>query len=142
MQSASCYEALYTPSLQTRGNCQLLVKVNRCLIGRKPVPVFVECPPKILGEPVCIINDIEEPGCLKIANDHMFCITSSASGPRICSLDTNNTSKPPVVTDMFPRVGRIREWCASEMTIDSKLKFLFVSDEENGMVHKFTIDGR
>jgi len=140
-QSASHYEALYTPSLHTRGNCQLLVKVNRCLIGRKPVPVFVECPPNMLGEPVCIINDIQEPGCLKIANDRMFCIKSTASRPRICILDINNTSKPPVVSDMFPRNGKIQKWYASELTVDNELKFLFVSDPVNGMVHKFTIDG-
>ena len=137
LQSASCYKALYTPSLRTRGNCQLVIKVNGCLIGRKPVPVFVECPPKMLGEPVCIINNIQQPGCLKIANDRMFCRT--ASYPGICIVDISNTSKPPVSSHIFPK--RIQSWRPSEMTFDSKLKFLFVSDSLNGMVHKFTVDG-
>ena len=140
VQSASHYEALYTPSLRTRGNCQLFVKVNGCLIGGKPMPVFVECPPKVLGEPVCIIDDIQRPSCLEIANDHMFCRTTSGSG--ILILDINNTNKPPVRSDMFPRDGKIQEWCPTEMMIDSKLKFIFIGDSENGMVHKFSIDGR
>ena len=131
LRSTSCYQALYRPSLRTRGNCQLLVKVNGCLIGNEPMPVFVECPPEMLGEPVCIINAVQRPGCLKIANEHMFCITASGSG--ICILDINNTSKPPFFSDMFPRDGRIREWYASELTVDSKLKFLFVSDPVNGL---------
>ena len=140
VQSASHYEALYTPSLLTRGNCQLFVKVNGCLIGGKPMPVFVECPPKVLGEPVSIINDIQRPGFLKVVNDRMFCRTDSGSG--ICVLDINNTNKPPLVFDMFPRDGNIKKWCPDEMTVNSKLNFWFVSDIENGMVHKFTIDGR
>ena len=94
LQSASCYEALYTPSLRTRGNCQLLVKVNGCLIGNEPMPVFVECPPEILDEPVYIINNIQQPGCLKITNNgHMFCRSTSG----ICIFDINNTSRPPVL---------------------------------------------
>ena len=140
VQSASHYEALYTPSLRTRGNCQLFVKVNGCLIGGKPMPVFVECPPKLLGEPVSIINDIQHPGFLKVVNDRMLCRTSSGSG--ICVIDINNTNKPPLVFDMFPRGGKIKMWNPDEMTVDSKLNFWFVSDTENGMVHKFTIDGR
>ena len=138
MQSTSCYEARYTPNPRTRGHCQLVVRVNGCLVGSKPVAVFVECPPHALCEPVCIINDIPRPGCLKIANNNMLCRTASG----ICILDINNTSKPPVQSTMFPRDGKIEKWWPAEMAVDSKDEFLFVSDPLNGMVHKFTIDGR
>ena len=89
-----------------------------------------------------IINDIQRPGCLKIANDRMFCRTRTASGFGICVLDINNTSKPQDLSLTFPRDGKIWEWYPSEMAFDSKLKFLFVSDPANNMVHKITIDGR
>ena len=139
LQSASCYEALYTPSLRTRGNCQLLVKVNGCLIGNEPIPVFVECPPEILGEPLYIINNIQQPGCLKITNNgRMFCRSTSG----ICIFDINNTSRPPVFSRIFPKDGRIQKWWPCEMAVNNELEFLFVSDTMNGMVHKFTFDAQ
>ena len=133
MQTPSCYEATFTPNLHTRGHCQLVVKVNGSLIENKPLAVFVECSPHMLGEPVHIINDIQQPGCLRIMNNRMFCITSSG----ICILDLENTSKPPMQSGLVPK--SIRRWRAGEMTVDGT--FLFVSDPWNGRVHKFTVDG-
>ena len=134
-QSPSCYEATLSPNLHTRGKCQVVVKVNGNIIGSKPVPVFVECPPHKLGEPVCIINDIQQPGCLKIVNKRMFCRTASG----VCILDLDNTSKPPVQSGIFPRDGQTENWWPSEMAIDKTA--LFVSDPRNGKVHKFKLDG-
>ena len=54
VRSSSSYEACFTPTLRTRGCCQLLVTVGGRMIGRKPIEVFVECPPHLLGEPVVL----------------------------------------------------------------------------------------
>ena len=132
MQRPSCYEATFTPNLRTRGHCQLVVQVNGKLIGSKPISVFIECPPRILGEPLHIINGIERPGCLRIVNDRMFCKTLRG----VCILDLENTSKPPIQSGLFPRYEQ--SWRPSEMAIDGT--FLFVSDSRNGKVHKFTVD--
>ena len=135
VQTPSSYEASFTPNLRTRGHCQLVVQVNGSLIGSKPMAVFIECPPHKLGEPVHIINDVQQPGCLRIVNDRMFCRTSSG----VCILDLENTSKPPVQSGLFPRSENIQSWWPAEMAVDGT--FLFVSDPWNGRVHKFTIDG-
>ena len=135
VQSPSLYVATFTPNLRTRGQCKLLVNVNGCLIGNKSIAVFIECPPHMLGEPLCFINDIIRPGCLKVAQNHMFIRTSSG----VCTLDLSNTSKPLVPTNMFPSNGKIQSWWPSEMALDDT--FLFISDPKNAMVHKFAIGG-
>jgi hypothetical protein len=71
-QSPSSYESRISPNVRTRGQCQVVAKVNDIAIGSKPIAVLVECPPHMLGEPVHIINDIQQPGCLKIYNTRMF----------------------------------------------------------------------
>ena len=134
--SPLCYKADITPNVRTRGRCNVVVKVNENIIGNRPLTVFIDCPPCMLGEPVCIINDIQQPGCLKIVNDRMFCRTASG----LCILDLENTSKPPVQSGIFPRDGKIDSWWPSEMAIDKNC--LFVSDPKNGKIHKFKIDGQ
>lgn len=138
VRSSSCYEATFTPNTLTRGQCQLVVKVNEHPIGSKPTEVFVECPPQLLGEPVCLVNDIQRPGCLRIVDNRMFCRTTSG----IYILDLENISKPPVQSGMFPREGKIQNWWPSEMAVDNTMSFVFVSDPRNCMVHKFAVDGQ
>ena len=135
-QSSSHYEANLSPNLCTRGPCQLVAKVNGNIIGEKPIQVFIECPPRKLGEPVHIINDVQQPGCLKIINSRMFCRTAVG----ICFLDLENLNKPPVQSGIFPRDGNIDSWWPSEMAMHNGC--LFVSDPRNGKVHKFKLDGQ
>lgn len=135
-QGSLCYRATVTPSVRTRGQCSVVVKVNENIIGSRPITVTVECPPVMLGEPVLIINDIQQPGCLKIFNDRMFCRTAAG----LCIFDLKIPSKPPAQSGIFPRDGKIDSWWPSEMAIDNNC--LFVSDPRNGKVHKFKIDGQ
>ena len=136
-QSPSQYEACFTPTLGTRGHCQLTAKVNSHMIGSGPIKVFIGCPPQLLGEPVHFINDISSPGCLKIFNERMFCRTRSG----IYIIDLNDTSAPPTHSALFPSIGQVSEWGASEMALDKERSVIYVSDAYNSMVHKFYIEG-
>ena len=138
-QSPSRYEAHYTPTLGTRGHCQLIIKVNGHMIGSGPIKVFIACPFQQLGEPVHIINGIQGPCCLKIFNEQMFCINPS-KGLNI--IDLNNTSAPPTPSGMFPKFGKLQRWRPVEMTIDKELSIIYVSDILNDMVHMFKMNGQ
>ena len=138
-QSPSCYEAHYTPTLGTRGHCQLIAKVNGHMIGSGPIKVFIACPPQQLGEPVHIVNDIQGPCYLKIVGEQMFCRISSVG---ISIIDLNNTSAPPKRSGMFPRVGNLQKWKPYEMTIDKEFGIIYISDPYNSMVHKFKKNGQ
>ena len=133
-QSPSSYQSRISPNVRTRGQCQVLAKVNDVTIGSKPIAVLVECPPHMLGEPVHIINDIQQPGCLKIYNTRMFCRTAKG----VCILDLENINKPLVKSGIFPRDGKIESWWPSEMLVYGT--HLLVSDPRNGKVHKFRLD--
>lgn len=135
-RSPSSYESSISPNVRTRGQCQVVAKVNDVTIGTKPIAVVVECPARMLGEPVHIINDIQQPGCLKIYNTRMFCRTAMG----ICILDLENISKPLMQSGIFPRDGKIESWWPSELLVYGS--YLFVSDPRNGKVHKFKLDGQ
>ena len=134
--SPSSYETSISPNVRTRGQCEVVVKVNDMVVGSRPISVFIECPPHQLGDPVHIINDIQQPGCLKISKTSMFCRTATG----VCILDLENLSKPLVQSGIFPRNGKIESWWPSEMAVCGM--YLFVSDPRNGQVHKFKVDGQ
>ena len=134
--SPAAYKSGISPNVRTRGRCQVVVKVNDVTLGSKPIAVMVECPPHMLGEPVHIINDIQQPGCLKIYNTRIYCRTAKG----VCILDLENTNKPLVQSGIFPRDGNIESWWPSEMFVHGM--HLFVSDPRNGKVHKFKLDGQ
>ena len=137
-QSPSCYEAHYTPTLGTRGHCQVIAKVNGHMIGSGPIKVFIACPPQQLGEPVHIINGIQQPQCLKIFKKQMFCIPRSG----LYIIDLNNTSAPPTRSSIFPRGSNLQLWGPSEIAVDQQLDVMYISDSYNGMVHKFNVSGQ
>ena len=131
-QSPSHYEACYTPVLHTRGHCQLIIKVNGHMIGSEPIKVLIECPSQRLGEPVHIIDNIHQPGYLRIFNKQMFCST-----PRgVLVIDLSDTSAPPGV---FPRESALLR---CEMAVDKEFGFVYVSEHDNNMVYKFSTDGQ
>ena len=134
-QSPSRYEAHYTPTLGTRGHCQFIVKVNGHMIGSGPIKVFIACPPQQLGKPVHIINGIQEPKCLKIFNEQMFCKTHAG----IHIIDLNDISSPPTPSNMY--LSKSRRWWPLEIAIDKEFPFIYVSDL-NDMVHMFNADGQ
>ena len=135
-KSSSSYETSISPNIRTRGQCQVVVRVNDVIVGSKPITIFIECPPRILGDPVHIITNIQQPGCMKIFNNRMYCRTATG----VCILDLENVDKPMVQSGLFPRDGKIESWWPSEMAIDGM--HLYVSDPRNGKVHKFKLDGQ
>ena len=135
-KSPSSYTANVLPNIRTRGKCQLVVRVNDVVIGNEVITIFIECPPHMLGDLVHIIDDIQQPGCLKIFKDRMFCRTANG----LCILDLTNVNKPMIQSGIFPRDGKIDSWWPSEMAIDGT--YLYVSDPRNGKVHKFKLDGQ
>ena len=131
-RSSSSYEARYTPTLRTRGHCQLLVTVGGRMIGREPIEVFVECPPQLLGEPVHILeNGINKPGYLGIVGNIMFCKLSR----NIFTIDFQKSESCPTHFPVFPK--GTAQWRPSEIVVAEHCHSLFVSDSYNGKVHKF-----
>ena len=107
IHSSSRYEARYTPTLRTRGHCELLVMVGGRKIGREPIKLFIKCPPHLLGEPVHMYihqNGIKKPGYLGIVGDRVFCMLSQA----ICTIDLQKRDACP--SHFFAIPNTIKIW--------------------------------
>ena len=138
-RSSSSYEARYTPTLRTRGHCQLLVTVDGRMMGREPIEVFVECPPQLLGEPVHILeNGIDKPRYLGVVGNTMFCQLSR----NIFSIDLQKCEPYPAHVTAVPEAAKIwGPWGPLEIhlhvVVAERCHSLFVSDYENHKLHKF-----
>lgn len=135
--SSSRYVACYTPTLFTRGRCQLSVEVNGEKIGIDPLSVDVECPPHRLHRQMHIIHDVNERGCLKLVGRRVFCFTRDSSNHGLAKyIEYGNTTTAYTLATP-PRLDR---WAPDEIAIGSESNSLYVCDPYNHMIHRFTLD--
>ena len=132
MKSPSCYIAQYRPTPLTRGRCQLLV--NICGDRVHTENVFIECPPTVqLEKPFEILRNIVAPGCLKAIPEGILMIERSQNR---CVKKIDFGNRLSVVASNFEVPKRYSKWDPIEITTSNE--FIFVTDCEYNMVHKFS----
>ena len=134
--SSSRYLACYTPTLTTRGVYQLSVEVNRQKICLENISVLVKCPPKQISTQIDIINNINQRGCLKSVDRHVFCLTrSESSEPLVKNIDGVSVSMAYSL-ELGEKSG-VKQWAPDEMAIGGGS--LYISDSHNHKVHQFSL---
>ena len=138
VRSSSEYLATYTPTLQTRGRCQLKVWFDTDYIHEQTIRV--ECP-DFIEKPCKILEGVEAPGCLHRIGTKIFMIQGNDAERCIKFFDTvcplsNICPKPRVFT--APR--KYQHWRPIEMA--SSENSVYVTDSKHNVVHMFTLTGK
>ena len=138
--SSSRYLACYTPTLHTRGCCELTIEVNGQKLLASPFSIFVQCPPDQLCQRIHTIKDIRARGCLKALGKRVFCVTRSDSG-KPCAIYIEGGRERRTAFDLTPSAQcRVQQWAPDEIAISKESNSLYISDSHNHMVHRFTLD--
>ena len=133
----SCYNATVTPTVLTRGCCRVVVCVNDSTIGGTPIPLFIECPPQMMGNLVHMFNNVPRAQCVRVVNNRLLCATSLGLG--YLDLKTPTKSQDLAQSGIFPKIRKFKKWQPGEMAVCND--GLYVSDTLNCRVHKFKING-
>ena len=132
-RSPSCYVAKYRPTSLTRGRCHLLVYI--CGENVCTEDVFIDCPPTIHFEkPFQILGNVATPGCLKAIPEGILMIERSDDcWVKKIHFDGDQAS---VVASNLQIPKRYNKWDPIEIATSNE--FIFVTDGEHNMIHKFS----
>lgn len=134
--STSRYNAHYKPTLKTRGQCQITVSVNGNVVHQQPV--FVECPPDELCDPVHVLK-LDSPGCLKTIGGEILVICGEETR---YIMKISNVSDTYVSSSMVKAPKKYIKWFPVEIAFSDEKKSLYVTDGHYNMVHMFSICGK
>ena len=138
VHSSSEYLATFTPTLQTRGRCQLKVWFDTDYVHEQIIRV--ECP-DFIENPCKILEEVEAPGCLHRIGTKIFMIQGNDAERCIKFFDTacslSNICAEPSV---FTAPKKYQHWCPIEMA--SSENSVYVTDSKHNVVHMFTHTGK
>ena len=129
------YEVQYTAT--QRGRHQLSVAVNGVEIHGSPFAVFIKIPPTQLGTPVQMIEGLKKPFCIAINSDSEL-IVSERDSHKI-SVYTRRGEKKHEFGSYGEGKGEFEY--PKGVTVDKSDGCIFVADNQNHRIQKFTRDG-
>ena len=137
VHSSSEYIGEYTPTLLTRGCCQLKVWLDTDCIHEQTI--HVECP-DFIEKPCKVLDKVNVPGCLHKIGTKIFFIQGYDGERQIIFFDTTCLmSDICAKRSVFTAPKKYQNWRPIEMA--SSENCVYVTDSKYNMVHMFTNAG-
>ena len=124
------YEVTYTP--EVRGRHTLIVKVNGTQIAGSPFQVFAKIHPTQLGEPARVVEGVKSPWGIAL-NSKQQLIVAEWRGRKVTVFDRAGKKVQTITCEKFSHPNGV--------AVD-KDGNIYVSDDDNSSLFKFTKEGK
>ena len=137
--SFSIYTAKYTPTLNTRGPCELVVHINGDIVYTQKV--FIKGSPGDFDKPVHILPKISAPGCLRTEKEGILIICRKDECWCIMRINTsaNPLSHSHIVPTNLKAPRRFWNWCPAAVAFSDEANAYYITDSHYNMVHMFSV---